>query len=752
MQKRTCGSAKMGSKKRDDLLLWIPALFGFGIAFYLSYQENFLTNFSIFSALLCGAVLIFLLNCNSPRSLILAGCIAFLLGGFYANYYEKIFLNHTKISGKIYGDIVGKIESIKKFYNPVNNVEGVNLIISAPEIYEAKFREKEKPKEPETKKKKKISHKKTRSRSITTRKIEKDFVNLEDYQDIDRKFLDFSKNYQQIEWATIGDRNRFPNPPQKISVNLIKDFSTISVNDEVAFRALLQPAQSKEFPDDFDYSLDAKMKKIGAYGFVIGEATILKKAAVSNIDEWFLSLREKIRQKILQNLSDHKDQAAISLALLIGDQTYVSKELMEKIRNCGLAHLLSISGFHLSLAGAIFFIITRFLLSRSEYLALNFDLKKIASIAAIIATSFYLKIADSPLPAQRSFLMIFFALIALFLNEKINPKRVIMSALLILILLNPYIVFNVSFQLSFAAILVMGIFYQDFSHDFIPRFLRYPFDIILLSLLIQIATLPILMHSFQSLALLGLTSNVIAIPLTSFIIMPFGFLSLLFMPLGLEKYALLAMKAGILLLIKVITFFSSFNYSHLSNPGLPSIGLAIAILGLVTFCLLKSSWRFIGIPIFLLSFTSIFFEKKPDLIFEKHQKFFATYDKNEGLAFSKNFRRSSKQIRHWMYRFGERKFKTIQNCEKTKCVIEKSGKKILLLLERNKISEICKNNFDVIVNLTAKYQLPQCIGKDKITIDNFDFLDGKTQFLFLKNYKFYTQKIDAGGKAKRDNK
>ena len=234
---------------------------------------------------------------------------------------------------------------------------------------------------------------------------------------------------------------------------------------------------------------------------------------------------------------------------------------MSDIRNSGLAHLLSISGFHLALASAIFFVSTRFILSRSTFLILNFDIKKAAAIAAIFGTYFYLKIAASPMPAQRAFIMVLLVLIALFAGQKINSKRAIMTAVLALILYNPLAVFNISFQLSFAAILVLGSFYEVMprlrSNNLFLKAVCYFIEIILVSIIIQIATTPFLMHSFQTFSLLGFIANILAIPLTSFFVMPLGFLALFLMPLNLEKYALTLMGKGILLIEKI--FLSSIS-------------------------------------------------------------------------------------------------------------------------------------------------------------------------------------------------
>lgn len=752
-------TTKILEKERRNFSLWLPVFFAFGVAFYFSFSANFLEKFPFFLALFCVAIFLFIFN----RSLIILGCTVFLAGSFYAKIYEK----PAPITNKLFIDVVGKVESVKRFTNPVNGVEGASLVIVEPVLQKITNYEKKKPAIKKRKRKtKKLSAPSSRSSLLFSRKRGskskkpgaiiaplappdshlrgndklkfregeiKKLANLPDYQELDRKFLDYRGAYQQ----------ELPGNLQKISVNLVKNSAAISVNDKISFRAFLQPPRDKEFLGDFDYILDSKTKQIAAYGFISGEAKILEKGKISNLDEWFLSLREKIRQKIFSILSG--DEAAIAAAFLIGDQHQISKESATEIRNSGLSHLLSISGFHLSLAGAIFFISLRFALARNEYLALHFDLKKIAAAVAIFAVYFYLKLAGSPLPAQRAFLFVFCALLALLFSEKLDAKRATMFGALLLILLNPYVIFSASFQLSFAAILVLVNFSKPGRNYF--------WQIILLSILIQFATIPFLMHHFRNLSLLGFVANVLAIPLVSFLIMPLGFLALFLMPIDplipLVKPALLLMNPGIIGLEKIANFVSGISYSHFTSPWLPSSGLALAIFGLLLICLTKTRLSFVGIVIFFAAFLTIFSVKKPDIIFERDQKFFAVYSEN-GLEFSKSLR-PSKQRNSWMRQFDENEFKTLP-CKKNRCEIEVKNKKILVLLQRNKISEICASNFDVIVNLTKKYQLPACIGKDKIKIDNKNFYSGGTQFLFLKNEKLSPQKIYHGSKKKTDNK
>lgn len=215
------------------------------------------------------------------------------------------------------------------------------------------------------------------------------------------------------------------------------------------------------------------------------------------------------------------------------------------------------------------------------------------------------------------------------------------------------------------------------------------------------------------------------------------------------------MNLGIIALEKIATFTVSLPFSHFTSPWLSGSGLVLATVGLLLICLTKTHLRFVGMAIFLSAFLTIFFVKKPDVIFEQNQKFFAIYDEN-GLRFSKKLR-PSKQRQKWIEQFKTKGSGTLREpdsilpCEKNLCEIEIKNKKILVLLERNKISEICKKSFDVIVNLTRKYQLPHCIGKEKIKIDNKDFYSKGTQFLFFEDEEFRSQKINRSSETKGDD-
>lgn len=839
INKITTQFLKILSQEKDSILLWMPIFLGIGIVFFFSFPSINQIQIISAAAIFLLAIALFYFDRFSYRCFIYSISSMMLLGFLWSSFYQKFFVLDRQLTGKVFVDVKGEVLDIRKFNNPINNHEGLNLLISNPVLYKAKFNDKKKEEKKIVKKKTSAKKKKStkpkvpkekkmtkkflkliekceedsaciegvkqdflkheaekklrreeryfakkcvedavcidnlkqqkiqkaqeknskkpantkslvkvkKPRKISEKQIEKNFLNLADYQEIDREFLDFTANYQQVKWQQSGNYQIFPNPPKKVSI-LTYSAADLKIGDKVFLRASLEPPPQKEFLSGFDYALDAASKGVGGYGHGIGKMVILHKEQNSSFENFIANLRKTIEEKITKQIPN--DEGAIAAALMVGTQSLISKEAMAEIRNSGLAHLLSISGLHMAIAAAIFFAGARFLLSRSEYLTLHFNLKKIAAIAAIISAYFYLELADAPVPAVRSFIMVVMVLTAILIDLKADAKRSIALAAFVLLIFNPYNIFSISFQLSFAAILSLACFHEftlklkpnSISDSLFKKFLWYFLEIALASIVVQIATMPFLIYHFKNFSTYGLLSNMLAIPLTTFITMPLGFLAIFLMPLGLEKFVLQLMGISISWVIDIAHFVSSLKYSYFITPQMPQFAFILAVIGWLVMCLVKSNLRWFGAFIFIASFVSLVFVKQPNLLFDGEQKFFAIYDEKDGLVFSEKLRPSKKRDL-WMKEMNENQFKYFEEfpqswreargieCDEKKCEINNFDKKILVLLGRNKLSEICSENFDIIINLTAKYELPECFSKDKIIIDNSNFYQKGGHFLYF---------------------
>ena len=717
-------------------LLWIPVLLGLGAFLAISFYDNLsVAKITVAVVLFLWSFWFYWRNRQSYRSFIFAALAWFFCGFLFTVFYLKCANNYTQVTGKIFVDVRAKVEDVAKFSNKINHHEGMNLVLSQLSFYKSEFHASSKTKK--------------RPRKIDEKFILKNFMNVGNYQQIDREFLNAKNNYQSVNWIEKDGREAYPRPPAKISVISQRLIDNLQIGDEIFFRAVLAPPKFRQFVDDFDFSFNAKTRGIGAVGYAIGEIVVIKKSHISSFDEFFAKLRKKIEVIILQDLQG--DKGTISAALLMGNQNLIAKDTMAEIRNSGLVHLISISGLHLSLAAGIFFFTARFLLSRSEFLALRFDIKKIAAIIAILSSYFYLKIAGSPVPAVRSFVAVLLVMLAIIFDRKIDGLRSIMLGAFVLILLNPYNIFSISFQLSFAAMLALVAIHEVWtSSKFKPlqptkiqKFAIYFFEMTLISTAAQIATAPFIIYYFGDVSVYGALSNLIAIPLTSFTTMPLGFLSFFLMPFGLEKIALVPMGITVEWVVDIAKFVSGLSYSHFYAPQMPKIGLAFAVFGGLICCLCSNKLKPVGALIFALSFFSLSFVKQPNLLIDGEGKLFAIYSKENGLVFSKNLRPSRKR-ELWMKKMRVTEFQSFSNfseeslteagiiCAEDACALRQKDKNILVLLQRSSEPEICQNKFDVIVNLTRKYAIPRCIDKNKtLVIDNLDLLKKGTHFLYF---------------------
>ena len=221
---------------------------------------------------------------------------------------------------------------------------------------------------------------------------------------------------------------------------------------------------------------------------------------------------------------------AIATALATGDQNAVSEEDAEAMRRSGLAHLLSVSGLHIAaVVGAAMFLTLK-LLALSERLALRFNLVLVAAGVGR-ARRHRLYLADRSAGADGAELHRGAA--GAWRNcagpRRDQPRLVAVGALVVL-LFRPEALAGASFQLSFAAVTAiialafvgLGAAHAHAAGRRAGRagrsrcFWRWS----LTGLAVEIALMPFALYHFHKAGLYGVAANLVAIPLTTFVIMP----------------------------------------------------------------------------------------------------------------------------------------------------------------------------------------------------------------------------------------
>src|SRR6202008_538017 len=211
-----------------------------------------------------------------------------------------------------------------------------------------------------------------------------------------------------------------------------------------------------------------------------------------------------------------------------------------------LAHVLSISGYHMAVVAGVVFFLVRAVLALIPGFALRRPIKKWAALAALAAATFYLLLAGAEVATQRSYYMTAFVLGAVLIDPQALTLRTIGTAAILVLLLAPEAVVHPSFQMSFAATLALIAGYErgairlraNADSSLGARAALWGVNEIvgltLASLLAGLATTPYAAYHFHRIAPYGVIANLLAMPIVSAWVMPMGILGILTMPLGLD--------------------------------------------------------------------------------------------------------------------------------------------------------------------------------------------------------------------------
>ncbi len=326
--------------------------------------------------------------------------------------------------------------------------------------------------------------------------------------------------------------------PERIRVNLdlALDDARVRPGAIISARARLMPPAQAALPGGYSFAQRAWFDGLGATGRLLDPPRIVSEGAgATGLD----SLRAQLSAHIQQSVPGGAGGIAATLAT--GDRGAISEEDAEAMRRSGLAHLLSISGLHVTaLIGAVW-LITLKLLALFPPLARAWRLPLVAAGAGALAGIAYTLLTGAEVPTIRSCAAGLLVLAALALGrDPVSPRLIAAGAMLVL-LIWPESLMGPSFQLSFAAVTAIVALHDHSAmhawaaadYSWPGRVARFLAMLFLTGLLIEFTLMPIALHHFSKAGIYGALANMVAIPLTTFIIMPIEAIALLLDLVGL---------------------------------------------------------------------------------------------------------------------------------------------------------------------------------------------------------------------------
>lgn len=206
------------------------------------------------------------------------------------------------------------------------------------------------------------------------------------------------------------------------------------------------------------------------------------------------------------------EQTSVVRGMLLGDRTRIPEEMRDDFRRSGIAHILAISGMHVGvLVAAIYFSL--------RMLAVPLVARNLATLGLLWT---YVTVAGAPPSAVRAGVIASLVLLAPLLKRGLSPVHFMTAMLALVLAWNPVLVYSTGFQLSVAA--VFGIlFFREPLQVFLKRTLLRPLpteqrvlsNLMAISLAAQTATAPIIAASFGEVSIVGVATNLIAVPLAA---------------------------------------------------------------------------------------------------------------------------------------------------------------------------------------------------------------------------------------------
>lgn len=360
--------------------------------------------------------------------------------------------------------------------------------------------------------------------------------------------------------------------------------------------ARLLPPQGPALPGAYDYARIAWFAGIGATGRGFGPVVVLNNGPPGG------ELRRALAQYIQGRLEG--SAGGIAAALATGDQGAISPQDAEAMRRSGLAHLLSVSGLHITaVVGATMLLVLR-LLALSPWLAVRLRLPLVAAGAAALAAIGYTLLTGAEVPTVRSCVAALLVLAALAAGRAAVTLRLVATGAIIVLLLWPEALAGPSFQLSFAAvatIVALGeaapfrALVEPREEGWMAWAARRLAALVITGVAVEAALAPIALYHFHKAGIYGALANIVAIPLTTFVIMPLEALALLadLAGLGAPFWALAGVALQALLWIARATAAVPGAVAVL--PSMPDGAFALMVAGGLWLVLWRTRARLLGL-------------------------------------------------------------------------------------------------------------------------------------------------------------
>lgn len=311
--------------------------------------------------------------------------------------------------------------------------------------------------------------------------------------------------------------------------------------------------------------------------------------------KWLESLRNRIVHSLQRFIPDAK-AAGLAEALLIGYKNDLDKELLQTYADTGVVHIIAISGLHLGIIYWILRWFTRALPKRGHARWARFF---------IVLSGLWLfsLLAGAQPSVLRSAVMFSFILVAETIQRRSNIYNTLCCSAFFLLLINPFWLWDIGFQLSYAAVLSLILYMQPIYRSWYiaGQWLDYLWQMCAVTLAAQILTIPLCLYHFHQFPTYFLPANLVCVPLSSALLIA-EIILIAISPIEFLAHALgWLIHKGIDLMNWIVRWIVELPHSLITGFNLNElqvIALYIVVVGSMAFLLYRNR---IALQLFMVS-------------------------------------------------------------------------------------------------------------------------------------------------------
>jgi competence protein ComEC len=321
----------------------------------------------------------------------------------------------------------------------------------------------------------------------------------------------------------------------RLMVSVAKADVILARGDRIRCSARVSVPHRLGLPGEFDYERYLAYQGITATGLVAtsDRVVLVRGAAEDSLPRRFDLIARRLGDFIRAAVPD-RDLSSVLTAILVGDKRRIPDSLNDAYTNAGVNHLLSINGFHVGIISWFIVAAALYLTTRSEFLALRFDLRRTALLIAVPAMVAYLFLSGSAPATVRSVIMLAIFVLALHAERETDRLNALLTTAFLLIALHPPSLFDLAFQLSFTAIwgiVIASRLVRGFGEKPTRSWQRHLLQLFTVSCATACATIVPILFYFNQTSFNGIIANFLIIPIlgcgalvTGFSALPFVYL------------------------------------------------------------------------------------------------------------------------------------------------------------------------------------------------------------------------------------